>query len=216
MTGSTTVTPAYALVKRLIDVAGAAALLALLGPAALASALAIRLRSPGHLLYVQSREGQYGRPFGVVKLRTMHVDAAARLSEHLAADPRVAEEFAANGCLRLDPRVAGAVAAFARRYSIDEIPQLWNVLVGDMSLVGPRPLHPDDAQVFFDAATRTARLQVPPGLTGLWQVKRKGKKDVMRNIAELDLLYVKQRSLHLDLMILVQTPRAVLSGGGLF
>lgn len=209
-------TSAYSSAKRLVDVAGAAFLLALLGPVALASALAIRLRSPGSLLYVQSREGQHGRPFGVFKLRTMYVDAGARLRQHLAADPQAVEEFEANGCLRLDPRVVGAAGAFVRRYSIDEIPQLWNVLVGDMSLVGPRPLHPDDARIFFDEATRAVRLQVPPGLTGLWQVKRTGKKDVMRNIAELDLLYVKQRSLRLDLMILAQTPRAVLSGGGLY
>jgi lipopolysaccharide/colanic/teichoic acid biosynthesis glycosyltransferase len=209
-------TSAYSVAKRVVDIGGAASLLALLGPVALAFALAIRLRSAGSFLYVQTREGQYGRPFSVFKLRTMHEDATARLRRHLVADRQSAEEFAANGCLRLDPRIVGRVGAFARQYSIDEIPQLWNVLVGDMSLVGPRPLHPDDAKVFFDAAIRTARLQVPPGLTGLWQVKRSGKKDVTRNIAELDLLYVKQRSLRLDLMILAQTPRAVLSGGGLF
>ena len=201
--------------KRAVDIIGATALLLLLAPVALAVGLAIRSRSPGSLLYGQDREGLYGRPFRILKLRTMHPDAAKRLREYLQSNPAAAAEFSRNGCLRLDPRVVGGIGAFARRYSIDEIPQFWNVLIGEMSLVGPRPLRTADAEQLFDPPTRRLRLQVRPGLSGLWQVKRSGKSDIMRNVAELDLLYLRTRSIWLDLQILWRTPRAVMSGGGL-
>ncbi|MBK8173812.1 MAG: sugar transferase [Rhodospirillales bacterium] len=204
----------YPVGKRLIDALGAAFALVLFGPIALLFGAFIRQQSPGPLFFVQTREGQCGRPFNILKLRTMYPDAGERLRRHLETDASAAAEFAANGCLRDDPRIVGRAGALARRYSIDEIPQLWNVLVGEMSLVGPRPLHPRDAEMFFDAPTRAARLLVLPGMTGLWQVRREGKRDVMRNIGELDLIYVRKRSLRFDFMILLLTPRAVLSGGG--
>jgi lipopolysaccharide/colanic/teichoic acid biosynthesis glycosyltransferase len=201
--------------KRLIDIVGAAILLLLLGPVALAVALFIRAYSPGPLLYCQEREGLHGRAFRIRKLRTMYSDAAERLRQHLEASPAAAAEFARNRCLRRDPRIVGRPGAFVRKYSIDEIPQFWNVLVGEMSLVGPRPLRPSDAELLFDRDTRRQRLLVRPGLSGLWQVTRSGKSDIMRNLAELDLLYVRTRSIWLDLHILLRTPVAVFSGGGL-
>ncbi len=206
---------ADAIAKRSVDILGAALLLAAFGPLALATGLAIRVRSPGPLLYGQQREGLHGRPFRILKLRTMYTDAAERLRVRLEKDPAAAAEWAQNGCLRQDPRVTGRLGAFARRYSLDEIPQFWNVLTGDMSLVGPRPLRAVDAETLFDDDTRRLRLHVRPGLSGLWQVRRSGKSDIMRNVAELDLLYLRTRSLWLDLWILWKTPRAVLSGGGL-
>ena len=201
--------------KRLIDVVGAIILLLLLAPVALAVALLIRSYGPGPAFYCQEREGLHGRTFRIRKLRTMHADAPERLRRHLEASPEAAAEFARNRCLRRDPRIVGRPGAFARKYSLDEIPQFWNVLVGDMSLVGPRPLRPSDAEVLLDRDTRRQRLLVRPGMSGLWQVTRSGKSDIMRNLGELDLLYVRTRSIWLDLHILLRTPAAVFSGGGL-
>lgn len=206
---------ADALAKRAVDIIGAALLLLSLGPVALAIGLAIRTRSPGPLLFRQDREGLLGRPFRILKLRTMYTNAAERLLAHLEENPAAAAELAQNGCLLEDPRIVGRLGTFARRYSLDEIPQFWNVLTGDMSLVGPRPLRTVDAEALFNPRTRRLRLQVRPGLSGLWQVRRSGKSDIMRNVAEIDLLYLRTRSLRLDLWILWRTPRAVLSGGGL-
>jgi lipopolysaccharide/colanic/teichoic acid biosynthesis glycosyltransferase len=206
--------PVYALLKRALDIAVVLVMLPLAFSIVLACGLLIRQRSPGPLLLFQVREGQYGRCFKLLKLRTMHVDADARLKRHLETDQAAQQAWLRYACLANDPRVAGAVAGFCRRYSIDEIPQLWNVLLGHMSLVGPRPMMPADAERFFSNEVRTMRLQVKPGLTGLWQATRTSKKDMLESMALKDLDYLKRRSLLLDLWICLRTFKAVLSGGG--
>ncbi|WP_078973082.1 sugar transferase [Streptomyces sp. MMG1533] len=193
--------------KRSIDCVGAAALLLLVAPVLLAAAVAVKLDSPGPLLFRQRRTGWRGKEFHVLKLRTMHVG-----SERLRAAMEVRNE--SDGHLfkiREDPRVT-AVGRWLRRYSLDELPQLVNVLRGQMSLVGPRPLPVADS-AFTGEARR--RLLVRPGITGLWQVS--GRSDLTWEEAlRLDLEYVGTWSIRLDLAILWRTLPAVLRGDGAY
>ncbi len=172
------------------------------------AALVIRLSSPGAALFRQTRIGLNGTPFTMYKLRSMYSDAEARLAA-------LENRSDGNGMLfkmRRDPRTT-PVGRFLRRFSIDELPQLWNVLRGDMSLVGPRPPLPSEASG-YDAASRR-RLQVRPGLTGLWQVS--GRSDLSwEESIRLDLRYVDNWTLSMDLMILWRTARAVLGGRGAY
>ena len=195
------------LVKSAIDRVGAALLLALLAPVLAAIAVAVKLSSPGPVLYRQERVGQYGRTFEFFKFRSMVTDADAQLD-------RLASRNETDGLLfkiREDPRVT-RVGRFLRRTSLDELPQLWNVLRGDMSLVGPRPL-PVDAEEFEGDARR--RLRVRPGITGLWQVSGRSELGWEETVA-LDMYYVDHWSLAMDLAILVRTPLAVLRGTGAY
>ena len=134
------------------------------------AALAIQLVDRGPVFYAQERRGLGGRRIRVWKLRTMYGDAAARLERHLAENPAARQEWSRFFKLRDDPRVLPWIGALLRRSSIDELPQLWNLLLGDMTLVGPRPL-PDYHLAAFDGAFRHQRQTVIPGLTGLWQIE---------------------------------------------
>lgn len=168
----------------------------------------VRLDSPGGAIYRQQRIGLRGRPFTMLKLRTMVTGADARV-------PEVHELNQAHGLLfkvHGDPRVTG-LGRFLRRYSLDELPQLWNVVVGDMALVGPRPALPSEV-LRYDGDVRR-RMAVKPGLTGLWQVS--GRSDLgWEESVNLDLHYVDNWSLWLDLVILCRTARAVLSHQGAY
>lgn len=194
-------------VKRVVDLVGASALLLVLAPVLLLAAVAVKLDSPGPVLFRQRRTGRQGEEFHVLKLRTMWV-GAEKLRGALA--PR----NEANGHLfkiREDPRVT-AVGRWLRRFSLDELPQLINVLKGQMSLVGPRPLPVEDS-TFSGEARR--RLQVRPGLTGLWQIS--GRSDLAwEDALRLDLEYVDTWSIRLDLAILFRTVPAVLRGNGAY
>ncbi|MFF7792319.1 sugar transferase [Streptomyces sp. NPDC007991] len=193
--------------KRSIDCVGAAVLLLLVAPVLLAAAVAVKLDTPGPLLFRQRRTGWRGKEFHVLKLRTMHVG-----SERLRAAMEVRNE--ADGHLfkiREDPRVT-AVGRWLRRYSLDELPQLVNVLRGQMSLVGPRPLPVADS-AFTGEARR--RLLVRPGITGLWQVS--GRSDLpWEDALRLDLEYVDTWSIRRDVGILWRTLPAVLRGDGAY
>ena len=171
-------------------------------------ALAVHLDSSGPILFRQRRVGARGEPFEMLKFRTMVTDAEARLSE-------ISDGHEANAVLfkkRNDPRVT-RVGRILRRYSLDELPQLLNVLRGDMSLVGPRPPLPTEVERYEPDAVR--RLRVQPGLTGLWQVS--GRSDLSwEESLRLDLWYVDNWSLVLDLQILFRTLRAVLRGAGAY
>ncbi|WOO42667.1 sugar transferase [Rubellicoccus peritrichatus] len=196
------------LLKRLVDVFGSMALLVLFSPLLILCAIAIRLESKGTVLFRQSRTGWRGRAFPMVKFRTMANGAENQRAVLSESNEHEGPVFKA----RNDPRVT-RVGAFLRRYSLDELPQLWNVLKGDMSLVGPRPL-PVDETLRFERFRDRRRLSVLPGLTGLWQVS--GRSDI-RDFAEwvrLDLEYIDQWSLWLDLRILLKTIPVVLSGQG--
>jgi exopolysaccharide biosynthesis polyprenyl glycosylphosphotransferase len=195
-------------VKDLFDRCAAAFALAALSPLMLAIAGAIRLSDKGPALFTQMRVGKGGETFRIYKFRTMVVDAEARLTEL-----RVDNEF--DGVLfkiRRDPRIT-AVGAQLRKWSLDELPQLINILRGEMSLVGPRPALPEEAAIYADHVRR--RLVVKPGLTGMWQVN--GRSDLSWDeTVRLDLRYVENWSFALDLQILWKTLGVVFKGSGAY
>lgn len=202
------------MVRRSLDVLAAAVLLLLMLPLLGAAAAAVYLVDPGPVLYRQSREGRGGRPFQLVKLRTMVQDADQRLARLLATDAASRSEYERYFRLEHDPRLLPVVGGFLRRFSIDEIPQLWNVLRGDMSLVGPRPLATDFVAALNDSFLEQRR-RIRPGLTGLWQVS--GRSDLDKDALEqFDGEYLAHRSVRLDLEILARTPAAVLRREGAY
>ena len=201
-------TGARRFVKATFDRALSSLALILLSPLLLAIGVAVRLTSSGPALFRQERVGRNGRTFTMVKFRTMVVDAEAQRGELLSQSDRDGLMFK----MRSDPRIT-KVGALLRRYSLDELPQLINVVRGDMSLVGPRP--PLPAEVAEYPADVRRRLLVHPGLTGLWQVS--GRADLpWEESVRLDLRYVDNWSLAADLLILWKTARAVLSGSGAY
>jgi exopolysaccharide biosynthesis polyprenyl glycosylphosphotransferase len=196
------------LVKRLVDYAGAAALLVALSPLLALIALAIRLTSPGAALFRQRRCGLNGRPFDMFKFRSM-VSGAERQRAGLEARNEMKGPVFK---LSADPRIT-PVGRFLRRHGLDELPQLWNVLRGEMSLVGPRPLPVEEVHRFEDDAHRR-RLSVLPGLTCTWQVRGRNEIDDFAAWVRLDLEYIDNWSLWLDLKILLATIPAVLFARG--
>jgi len=194
------------LLKRLLDIMGSAAALLLSAPLLSVIALLIKFDSVGAVFYTAPRVGRKGRRFHCYKFRTM-VSGANDLKERLRSDnEREGPFFKIVG----DPRITRA-GRFLRRYSLDELPQLWNVLLGDMSLVGPRP-HPVDDCEHYDLDD-LRRLDVTPGITGLWQVTARRDPSFERNMA-LDLEYIEKWSLGMDLRILLKTVAVVLQGTG--
>ena len=196
------------LVKDLFDRTFAAAALISLSPLLVLLAVIIRLHDRGPAFFTQVRVGKDGRVFKIYKFRTMVVDAEQRRTELLDSNDTDGVLFK----LRKDPRVT-AVGARLRRYSIDELPQLFNVLLGQMSLVGPRPALPDEAARYAEHVRR--RLVVRPGLTGLWQVN--GRSDLSwEESVRLDLRYVDNWSFALDLQIVWKTIMVILQGSGAY
>lgn len=196
------------LAKEVLDVVGAFVLLVLLSPIFLLTALTIRLTSPGPVLFRQQRSGLNGRPFTMLKFRSMVTDAEQRKQELAALNEMAGPVFK----LTEDPRVT-PIGRIIRRFSIDELPQLINVVRGEMSLVGPRPLPVDEVKRFDDFAHRR-RLSVKPGLTCLWQVSGRNNVSDFKDWVRLDLEYIDNWSLWLDLKILVRTIPVVLMGTG--
>jgi lipopolysaccharide/colanic/teichoic acid biosynthesis glycosyltransferase len=185
-------------IRRAIDIVVSAVLLLLSAPVMIAALLAIRLTSRGATIFRQRRSGLHGVQFDMLKLRTM-VDGAEHIGAGLAVNAN-------------DSRIT-RVGAFLRRTSLDELPNLLNVLRGEMTLVGPRPTLP--AQVAQYTARQHGRLSVKPGITGWAQVNGRASLPWSERI-ELDLYYIEHRSLLLDLRILARTPTLVLGGGGLY
>jgi exopolysaccharide biosynthesis polyprenyl glycosylphosphotransferase len=195
-------------VKGGIDCVAAALALLILSPVLLGIALAVRTSSPGPVFYRQERVGLNGRTFTMLKFRSMVVDADRQLG--LLQDANISDGLLFK--LREDPRVT-PVGRWLRRLSLDELPQLLNVLGGSMSLVGPRPPLPVEVAQYDSSVSR--RLLVKPGLTGLWQVS--GRSDLpWEEAVRLDLRYVDNWSLAVDLLILWKTGRAVLSRSGAY
>ena len=196
--------------KRAFDIVASSALLLLLSPVLAVIALSVRCGDGGPAIFTQERVGRGGEPIEFLKFRSMVVDAEARL-----AALRQRERDRGNDVLFKmadDPRIT-RVGRFLRRYSLDELPQLWNVLRGDMSLVGPRPALPSEVADYDDDAHR--RLAVRPGITGLWQVS--GRSDLSwDDTVRLDLFYVDNWSFVQDLLILVRTVRAVVASRGAY
>ena len=202
--------PGARLVKRAVDLVGAAVGLLLLGPILAGIALLIRMDAPGAVLYRQERMGREGRIITILKFRTMYEDADARLADILEADPVLRREYDRYHKLQDDPRVT-RIGKLLRRYSLDELPQILNVLRGDMSLVGPRAYMPSELQEMSGLA-RTV-LQSPPGMTGLWQVSGRNELSFSDRVS-LDVHYIQNWSPWLDLYLLVRTGPVVLSGEG--
>ncbi|HEY7464320.1 MAG TPA: sugar transferase [Candidatus Limnocylindria bacterium] len=192
--------------KRLIDIAGASIGLIVLSPLFMLVALAMKLFDGGPVFYSQTRIGLHGRPFRMFKFRSMVPDADQRLREVRHLNERSHIAFKATN----DPRIT-RLGAWLRRTSIDELPQLWNVLTGSMSLVGPRPPLPNEVKQ-YDIWHRR-RLSMKPGMTGLWQVEARHEPD-FDTWVEHDLVYIDDWSIWLDLKILARTLPAMLAHGG--
>jgi lipopolysaccharide/colanic/teichoic acid biosynthesis glycosyltransferase len=198
--------------KRGLDLALVVLSAAIFLPLVGLAALAIQLVDRGPVFYAQERRGLGGRRIRVWKLRTMYRDSAARLERHLAANPAAREEWNRFFKLRHDPRALPWIGGLLRRSSIDELPQIWNLLVGEMTLVGPRPL-PDYHLAAFDADFRERRQAVVPGLTGPWQVAARSDGD-LGAMRRLDGFYIANQSNGLDVRILARTAVVVLTGRG--
>ena len=197
------------LVKRVLDVVASAILLVLLMPVFFAVAVAIRLEDPGPILFKQKRVGRWGALFTMWKFRSMYTDAEERKKELMAQNEM---EGGVIFKMKDDPRVT-KVGRIIRKTSIDELPQLWNVLKGDMSLVGPRPPVPQEVDEYSLSDRR--RLEVIPGITCIWQVS--GRSDIpFDQQVELDVQYIQSQSFWSDIKILLKTVPALLFGTGAY
>lgn len=206
--------------KRVIDILGSLAAIVFLCPIFLAVAAAVKLTSRGPVLFRQKRIGQYGKTFTFLKFRSMKADNDPKIHEDyvkklIAGQGDLKQSDGKDGSFKLinDPRVT-QVGRFIRRTSLDELPQFFNVLLGDMSLVGPRPPVPYEYQA-YDVWHRRRMVEVRPGITGLWQVTARSKA-TFDEMVRLDLQYAQSWSVGMDVKILLQTPKAVLSGSGAY
>jgi len=196
--------------KRAMDVLGAGAMLFVLSPVFLLLALLVRADG-GPAFFAHRRVGRDGEEFGCLKFRSMVIDSQARLEALLASDPAARAEWEATRKLKNDPRVT-KIGRFLRATSLDELPQLLNVLRGEMSLVGPRPVIQSELDRFYGAAA-FHYMSIRPGITGLWQVSGRSDTSYAQRVA-LDVAYVARPSLWQDIKILLRTPMAVLSRRG--
>jgi lipopolysaccharide/colanic/teichoic acid biosynthesis glycosyltransferase len=199
--------------KRALDIVVASVALVILGPAIALMACLVRWTSAGPAFFRQERLGRRGQPFTLLKLRTMRADNDDRIHREyvtslLAEDQSSAAQRGGLYKLDGDPRIT-ALGAWLRRTSLDELPQLCNVLRGQMSLVGPRPVLPWEAELFQESDRE--RFDVKPGITGLWQVSGRNKLSYREALA-LDVEYARRRTVSLDLQILIRTVPAVLRG----
>jgi len=195
-------------IKRAFDIVVAGVGLVLLSPVLAAIAIAVKVTSPGPVLFRQKRVGHRGRPFTMLKFRTMQV-GADRLVDELRAEHGVEDLMFK---MKDDPRVT-RVGRGLRKVSLDELPQLINVVIGDMSLVGPRPPLPEEVTRYED--WQFDRLEVPPGISGLWQVS--GRSDLsFEDCVRLDLFYIENWSLAYDLYILAKTIPVLVSKRGAY
>jgi len=205
-------------IKRAIDVVGSAAALFFFSPIFAAVAVAVKFSSKGPVLFKQERLGQHGKTFTVLKFRSMRTDCDAKIHQ------KYVEQFIAGQVdgesggsekpvykIQQDPRVT-SIGSFIRKTSLDELPQFWNVLRGDMSLVGPRPSLAYEYQA-YELWHRRRVLEIKPGITGLWQVEGRSRTR-FDDMVRLDLKYARAWSVWLDLRILAQTPGAVIQGTG--
>ncbi len=197
-------------IGRTIDIVLSISALIFLAPLLLLVALAVYIVDPGPILFGHRRLGKDGRTFRCWKFRSMVVDADARLQALLAADPQARAEWEADHKLRNDPRIT-RIGHFLRKSSLDELPQFFNVLMGEMSLVGPRPIVSDEVVKYGRYFANYCRVR--PGITGLWQISGRNDVSYRRRVA-MDVAYVRSKSLGFDMSILLLTvPRVVARRG---
>jgi exopolysaccharide biosynthesis polyprenyl glycosylphosphotransferase len=204
--------------KRMFDAAAASLALLLVSPVLLVVAILIKLDSPGSVIFKQKRIGENGQPFSMLKFRSMRVDAdpgvhkayIKRLIEQNVSPEQLSSSGQRSLKMETDPRIT-RLGRIIRKTSIDELPQLFNVLRGEMSLVGPRPPLPYEMELYEEWHKR--RLEVPPGITGWWQVKGRNRVS-FDEMVRMDIYYIEHTSFWFDLKILFLTPQAVFSGKG--
>jgi lipopolysaccharide/colanic/teichoic acid biosynthesis glycosyltransferase len=204
--------------KRALDIAGSGALLLATSPVLLVIATLVKLTSKGPVFFRQQRIGEKAQPFDMLKFRTMRVDASdelhkAYVSQFIRGKVAGSEDGTAAPVFKIvaDPRIT-KIGHFLRRASLDELPQFWNVLKGEMSLVGPRPPLPYEVKIYEMWHWRRV-LEAKPGITGLWQVTGRSRT-TFDDMVRLDLRYARDQSIWSDLKILMATPRAVIMGKG--
>lgn len=200
----------YSFLKRTVDITASATALLLLSPVFLVTSLAIKNDSKGPAMFTQKRIGKDGKLFEIYKFRTMVPDADKKLFELLEKDEEAAKEYKLNKKLKNDPRIT-KLGAFLRKTSIDELPQLINVLKGDMSLVGPRPYLPremEDMEGYYDTIVESK-----PGITGLWQVSGRSNTTFEERM-KFDLEYNENKSFKYDMDLLFKTVGSVVKGDG--
>ena len=202
----------HPVLKRVMDILGAGALLLALAPLFAVLAVLVR-RDGGPAFYAHKRVGRGGAEFGCLKFRSMVIDSDRRLAELLANDANARAEWQATRKLKNDPRVT-RVGRFLRATSLDELPQLINVLKGEMSLVGPRPVLASELAMYYGAAA-DHYTAVRPGITGLWQISGRSNTSYDERVA-LDVAYATQPSLKEDIRILLRTPLVVLQRRGAY
>jgi undecaprenyl-phosphate galactose phosphotransferase len=200
-------------IKRTIDIVGSLFGLIVLSPLLLTVALIIKLTSPGKVIFSQERIGKNGKRFRIYKFRSMYPDAEERLKHILATDPEARAEWETKRKLSNDPRIT-PIGKFIRKTSIDELPQLINILKGDLSIVGPRPVSAEEIETFYKE-NRVYYYTVRPGLTGLWQVSGRSNTDYNYRV-QTDAWYVENWSLWLDMVIILKTFEVILKREGAY
>ena len=198
--------------KRAMDLCIAIPMAIFLVPAFIALAIIVYLDDPGPILFRHRRRGAGGKHFECVKFRTMVRNADRRLQEVLDADPALRREWEANHKLKDDPRLTG-VGGVLRRYSLDELPQLWNIIRGEMSIVGPRPIVDDEVRRYGDDIEYYN--MVRPGVIGLWQISGRSDTTYAERV-EMDVEYAQRRNIFLDIGILISSIPAILSRKGAY
>ncbi|MBD2138475.1 sugar transferase [Anabaena sp. FACHB-1237] len=192
--------------KRLFDIIFSLSVLIMFSPLYIILAIIVAFSSQGPIFYIQKRVGKNYRSFNCIKFRTMVTNADEILAQIMETSPELKEEFASNFKLKKDPRIT-KIGHFLRMTSLDEFPQFWNVLIGDMSVVGPRPLVTDELPKYGDAMDDV--LTIRPGITGLWQVSGRNDIPYPRRV-QIDLYYAKNRNFWLDLQIILKTINVVI------
>ncbi len=202
------------ILRRIFDILFSILVLILTFPLFIAIAIAIKLTDKGPIFFKHKRVGLNGKTFEVIKFRTMYPDAQEKLKELLEKDPKAREEWEKTFKLKNDPRVT-PIGKFLRKTSLDELPQFINVLKGEMSVVGPRPVTEEELKKYYGDKAKYY-LSVKPGITGYWQVEGRSDVEDYKKRVEMDVWYVKNRSFWLDLKIILKTIKVMLTGKGAY
>lgn len=201
--------------KRGFDILFSLVCLFLSLPFYLVIAFLIFISSPGNVIYAQERIGRGGKPFRCYKFRTMYPNAEQRLQDLLREDPALKEEWEKNFKLKQDPRIIAGLGVFLRKTSLDELPQFWNVLIGDLSIVGPRPVVKEEIAKYYKSKAHTI-LSIRPGITGIWQTSARNDVKSYEERIAMDEYYAKNHSLLLDLKLIGKTIPAILFSKGAY